>query len=80
MTRVLLNIEKEDDLKLILALAKRLGVPVSPGALLSPGVLLSLNEEEMEFYQGLSSAYEEVKLMVDGKKEKKSLKTFLNEC
>ncbi|WP_282779777.1 hypothetical protein [Phaeodactylibacter xiamenensis] len=69
MTRVLLNIEKEDDLKLILALAKRLGLEHQ----------VSLNEEEMEFYQGLSSAYEEVKLMVDGKREKKSLKTFLDE-
>ena len=70
MTRLLLNIEKEDDLELILALAKRLGVEHQ----------VSLNEEEMKFYQGLSSAYEEVKLMVDGKKEKKSLKTFLDEC
>jgi hypothetical protein len=65
-----LNIEKEDDLKLILALAKRLGVEHQ----------VSLSEEEMEFYQGVSSAYEEVKLMVDGKREKKSLKTFLDEC
>lgn len=70
MTRLLLNIEKEDDLELILALAKRLGVEHR----------VSLNEEEMEFYQGLSSAYKEVKLMVDGKKEKKSLKTFIDEC
>jgi|AntRauTorckE5430_2_1112549.scaffolds.fasta_scaffold04073_4 hypothetical protein len=70
MTRVLLNIEKEDDLKLILALAKRLGVEHQ----------VSLKEEELKFLQGLSSAYEEVKLMLDGRKEKKSLKTFLDEC
>lgn len=70
MTRLLLNIEKEDDLVLILALAKRLGVEHQ----------VSLNEEEIELYQGLSSAYAEVKLMVDGKKKKKSLKTFLDEC
>lgn len=70
MICLLLNIEKEDDLKFIFVLVKRLGVEYQ----------VSLSEEEMEFYQGVFFVYEEVKFMVDGKREKKSLKIFFDEC
>ena len=70
MTKLLLTIEKEDDLELIIALAKRLGVPHH----------VNVDEEDLSILLGLSEALEEVKLIREGKKEKKTLKAFLDEC